>query len=50
VILDEKNTTSTKYTKPFFSSYKEFSKSLFNSIPKNWITYYKSLLKVANGK
>ena len=27
-ILDEKNTTKTKYTKPFFSSYKEFSKFL----------------------
>jgi len=50
VILDEKNTTKIKYKKPFFSSYKEFTKSFFSYTPDDWIAYYKSLLKVANGK
>ena len=45
VILDEKDTTNVKYTKPFFSSYKEFSKSFFSSIPSDWGSYYKSLIK-----
>jgi hypothetical protein len=50
VILDEKNTTSTKYTKPFFVNYKSFTNAFFSSIPKSWIKYYKSLLKASNGK
>ena len=45
VVLDKKNTTNQKYTKPFFTNYEKFNTSLFSSIPENWINYYKTLFK-----
>ena len=49
-ILDTKPTKTAKYTKPFFANYDNFTDSLFSFTPSNWINYYKSMLKVANGK
>ena len=50
VILDTKNIKSQKYTKALFVNYKKLNDSVFSSKPNNWINYYKSLLKVSNGK
>ena len=50
VILDTKPTKQAKYTKPFFANYKKFTTGIFSSVPKIWLNYYKSILKVNNGK
>jgi len=50
VVLDTKATKTAKYTKPFYANYDKFTKGLFSSYPTNWIKYYKSMLKVNNGK
>ena len=45
VILDKKEIQPIKYTKPFFTNYDKFNKSMFSDIPDNWINYYKAMLK-----
>ena len=49
-VLETSNANTAKYTKPFFANYKEFHKSLFSSVPKNWIQYYKSLFNKSKDK
>lgn len=49
-VLEINKIKPAKYSKPFFCSYNKFGSSFFSSTPDNWIKYYKSLLKVPNGK
>ena len=44
-ILQTKNIKKEKYKKPFFCSYDKFPTSLFSTTIKNWIEYYKKLIK-----
>jgi len=48
-VLDSNNTQPQKYIKPFYTTYVKLSNSLFSTKQSNWVKYYKSLLKVANG-
>jgi len=43
--LESLDTKKIDYNKPFFSSYSKFPSNFFSSPPKNWIKYYKSLIK-----
>jgi len=50
VLSTQKNEKDFNYTKPLFTNYKKLNHSLFESVPNNWITYYKSLFtKDING-
>jgi len=49
-ILAKYNIIAHKYRNAFFSSYKKLKNGFFESNPDNWIKYYKSMLKVNNGK
>jgi len=49
VVLNEKNTTTAKYKRAMFVNYSKLENSMFSSKPKNWIEYYKSMLKKVKG-
>jgi len=44
-VLEEKDSKSAPYHKPFFTTDTDLTKTLFSSVPTNWISYYKTLLK-----
>jgi hypothetical protein len=44
-ILETNKIKPSTYKKPLFCSYNKFNSSFFSSIPDNWISYYKSLIK-----
>ena len=46
-VLEKKETTPYPYPKekPFFTNYSKVTKGFFESSPKNWVEYYKTMLK-----